>query len=77
MASRDDQLAGHRIPPQLLGVVPNNAGGFGDIEKAAKVFYANEIRYLQNMISDINLVLGIDVIRFDPYELLDEAPSST
>ena len=77
MASRDDQLAGHRIPPQLLGVVPNNAGGFGDIEKAAKVFYANEIRYLQNMIRDINLILGIDVIQFDPYELLDESPSST
>jgi len=22
IASRDDQLAGHRIPPQLIGVVP-------------------------------------------------------
>ena len=38
IASRDDQLAGHRIPPQLIGVVPQNRGGFGDVEKAAKVF---------------------------------------
>src|SRR5690606_18564784 len=29
--SRDDQLAAHRIPPQLMGVVPANAGGFGDV----------------------------------------------
>ena len=26
--TRDDQLAGHRIPPQLMGVVPQNAAGF-------------------------------------------------
>lgn len=69
-SSRDDQLAGHRIPPQLLGVVPENAGGFGDIEKAARVFYANEIRHLQNMLIDINKIIGIDVITFDQYEML-------
>ena len=76
MASRDDQLAGHRIPPQLLGVVPQNAGGFGDIEKAARVFYANEIRPLQNMLLDINLALGAEVIRFEPYELLQPMATS-
>ncbi len=70
IASRDDQLAGHRIPPQLIGVVPQNAGGFGDIEKAAKVFYYNEIVFYQNLLKQINECLGIEVIRFKNYELL-------
>ena len=70
IASRDDQLAGHRIPPQLIGVVPQNAGGFGDIEKAAKVFYYNEIVFYQNLLKQINERLGIEVIRFKEYKLL-------
>lgn len=71
IASRDDQLAGHRTPPQLIGVVPQNAGGFGDIEKAAKVFYYNEILYYQNMLKTINERVGIEVIRFSDYPLLE------
>ena len=27
--TRDDQLAAHRVAPQLMGILPNNAGGFG------------------------------------------------
>ncbi|SDG61360.1 phage portal protein, PBSX family, partial [Onishia taeanensis] len=34
--TRDDQLAGHRTPPQLMGIIPQNTGGFGDVEKAAR-----------------------------------------
>lgn len=70
IASRDDQLAGHRTPPQLIGVVPQNAGGFGDIEKAAKVFYYNEIIYYQNLLKQINERLGIEVVTFKEYELI-------
>lgn len=70
IASRDDQLAGHRIPPQLMGVVPQNSGGFGDIEKAARVFYFNEIVYYQNLLKQINDQLGIEVIRFKEYDLI-------
>lgn len=70
IASRDDQLAGHRTPPQLIGVTPQNAGGFGDIEKAAKVFYYNEIIYYQNILKQINDILGIEVIRFNEYPLI-------
>lgn len=76
MASRDDQLAGHRIPPQLLGIVPQNSGGFGDIEKAARVFYAHEIQGIQNMLTDINLALGIEVIQFEPYAMLTESATT-
>lgn len=32
--TRDDVLASHRVPPQLLGIVPTNAGGFGKVTDA-------------------------------------------
>lgn len=67
--TRDDQLAMHRVPPQLMGIVPNNTGGFGDAEKAAAVFNANEIGYYQGRMRELNEWLGDEVIRFKPYEL--------
>ena len=69
IASRDDTLAGHRVPPQLMGVVPNNAGGFGDAKKAAEVFYWHEILTLQNMLLDINEQVGEIIISFNEYQL--------
>lgn len=69
IASRDDQLAGHRVPPQLMGIVPNNTGGFGDIKKAAEVFYWHEIVPIQNMLLDINDQIGEDLILFNEYNL--------
>jgi hypothetical protein len=41
--TRDDVLAAHRIPPQLLGIVPPSGSAFGDVGKAADTFVANEI----------------------------------
>lgn len=67
--SRDDVLAAHRVPPQLLGIVPNNTGGFGSIKDAAEVFFANEIRPLQQRMLAMNEWLGQEVIRFAPYTL--------
>lgn len=69
--SRDDQLAGHRIPPQLMGIIPNNTGGFGDIEKAARVFVANELEPLQAKLLEINDAVGEEILRFDPYTLAE------
>lgn len=69
IASRDDQLAGHRVPPQLMGIVPNNTGGFGDIKKAAEVFYWHEIHPIQNLLMDINEQVGELLITFDDYSL--------
>ncbi|MFV0662752.1 phage portal protein [Denitromonas sp.] len=65
--TRDDQLAAHRVPPQLLGVMPNNTGGFGDAGKAAAIMAYNEIGPLQARFSEINAWLGEEVIRFDNY----------
>lgn len=67
--TRDDQLAGHRVPPQLMGIIPNNTGGFGDVEKAARVFVANELEPLQASFREVNEILGEEVIRFSPYQL--------
>jgi PBSX family phage portal protein len=66
--SRDDILAAWRTPPQLLGIVPANAGGFGDVGKAADVFYPQEIEPLQSRFMGINRWLGEEVVAFRPYE---------
>lgn len=67
--TRDDQLAAHRVPPQLLGLLPNNTGGFGDVGKAAAVFAANEVEPMQQRLRSINDWLGEEVVRFDPYTI--------
>ncbi|MDN4056323.1 phage portal protein [Massilia sp. YIM B02763] len=67
--SRDDMLAAHRIPAQLLGVVPQNAGGFTDPATAAKVFGLNEIEPLQNRFLQLNDWMGEEVVRFRPYTM--------
>lgn len=69
--TRDDQLAAHRVPPQLMGIVPNNTGGFGDAEKAAKVFSVNEIAPLQARMTEVNEWLGYEAIKFKPYALAE------
>lgn len=71
--TRDDMLAGLRIPPQLMGVVPQNAGGFGSIRDAALVYAANELEPIQARMLQVNEWVGEEVIRFKPYEL----PSAT
>lgn len=65
-------LAAHRVPPQMMGIIPQNTGGFGDVEKAAKVFFRNELSPLQSKILQINDWLGEEVIKFDKYTLDDE-----
>lgn len=67
--TRDDQLAAHRVPPQLMGIIPHNTGGFGDAAKAAEVFAMNEVVPLQQRLREVNEWLGEEVIRFDPYVL--------
>ncbi|HDP7264261.1 TPA: Presumed portal vertex protein, partial [Escherichia coli] len=65
--SRDDMMAAHRVPPQMMGIMPNNVGGFGDVEKAANVFVRNELLPLQKRIEEVNDWLGEDLITFNSY----------
>lgn len=67
--SRDDQLAMLRIPPQLMGVVPQNAGGFGSVRDAAEVWAINELEPEQARLLQINEWLGEEVVQFRAYEL--------
>jgi len=46
-ASRDDLLSAHRVPPQMMGIIPDSAAGFGDAAKAAQVLVRNELTPLQ------------------------------
>lgn len=71
--SRDDVLAVHRVPPQLLGIVPNNTGGFGSIAAAAQVFFKNEIEPIQQRMLALNEWIGTEVISFRPYSLPGES----
>ncbi|WP_338616429.1 phage portal protein [Pigmentiphaga sp. CHJ604] len=66
-ASRDDVLAGHRVPPQLMGIIPSNTGGFGAVGPAATVFARNEIEPLQQRFRALNEWMGEEVVQFDPY----------
>ncbi|WP_073536729.1 phage portal protein [Aeromonas salmonicida] len=67
--SRDDQLATHRVPPQLMGVMPNSTGGFGNVTEAAQVFDVNEIDSLKAGLLQFNEWAGEEIIRFNPYKL--------
>lgn len=65
--TRDDILAAHRVPPQLLGVIPQNNGGFGDVRTANDVFFVNEIEPLMRRFKKLNKWMGQEVIRFEQY----------
>ncbi len=64
--TRDDMLAALRIPPQLMGIVPDNAGGFGNVRDAAAVWAEHELAPLQSRMQKINDWVGDEVIRFEP-----------
>ncbi|WP_373746212.1 phage portal protein [Neisseria dentiae] len=64
-----DMLTIHRVPPALMGVVPQAAGGLGDARTAAEVFAANEIEPIQTAFLEANEQLGDEVFKFKPYSL--------
>jgi len=73
-ASRDDLLSAHRVPPQMMGIIPDNTGGFGDVVKAAQVFVRNELIPLQERLKELNEWIEEDVIAFRSYSF--EIPTS-
>lgn len=70
--SRDDVLAAHRIPPQLMGIVPGNTGGFGAVLTAAQVFARNVLEPLQLRLAALNDWMGEEVVTFTPYVIQGE-----
>jgi capsid portal protein len=53
----------------MMGIISDNAGGFGDVVKASQVFVRNELAPLQERMKEINNWLGENVIRFSEYVL--------
>jgi PBSX family phage portal protein len=64
-ATRDDILAAHRVPPQLLGVVPAQGSAFGNPSDATKMFWALEMYPLMMRWLDVNDQIGAQAIAFD------------
>jgi len=67
--SRDDMMAAHRVPPQMMGIMSSNVEGFSDVQKAANVFVRNELIPLQKRIEELNNWLDSDVISFQEYKI--------
>lgn len=66
--TREDVLAALRVYPQLMGIVPKNAGGFGSPKEAFDVWGALELEPLQERFRLINEWVGEEVVRFKELE---------
>jgi capsid portal protein len=66
-ATRNNMLAAHHEPPQFIGIIPQNNGGFGDAGKATDIFFGNEIEPLMQRMRQLNEWLGVEALVFAPY----------
>lgn len=74
--TRDDMLSAHRTPPQLLGIVPKNGTGFGNVIDAARTFYHMEIVPIQQRLTEVNDWLGREIVTFaEPIDIAALVPS--
>ena len=58
--TRNDVIAAWRMNPALAGIIPENSGGFGDIEKIDRVYTSNEIRPICQLFDQLNDSLRAD-----------------
>lgn len=63
--TRGEILSMHRMQPGLSGVIPENNGGFGDMQKIMEVYYEMEIPSLQQPFLELNEYLGKGAVSFD------------
>lgn len=75
--TRDDVLAAHRVPPQLLGLVPTGTTGFGSVVPAAQVFAINELLPLMARFRQLNDWIGEEVVSFNDYAAAGLTSSGT
>lgn len=69
--SRDDMLAAHRVPPQLIGIIPQNSGGFGKVGEALDVFFQVECVPLMRRLLKVNDFFGAEILRFGNHQAND------
>ena len=63
-ATQADVMAAHRVPPQLLGIVPAQGSAFGNPKDATAMFFELEIYPLQTAFLEINDRLGMQAVKF-------------
>ena len=71
--SRDDLLAAHRTPPQLIGVIPQNNGGFGKVSESRDAYYETEIVPIARRMLRANTWFGAQILAFSDYVCSDGA----
>lgn len=71
--SRDDMLAAHRTPPQLIGVIPQNAGGFGKVTEVRDDYYQFEVVPVATRMLRMNTWFGVPLLSFADYVCSDGA----
>jgi capsid portal protein len=49
----------------MMGIIPNNTGGFDEVAKVSRIFLRNELILLQKRLKELNHLLG--GIQFNPY----------
>jgi len=69
--SRDDMLAAHRTPPILIGVIPQAAGGLGNIGQTRDAFFETEIVPIMRRMLRLNDWTGLPVLAFRDYVCSD------
>lgn len=65
--SRDDMLAAHRTPPVLIGVIPQNASGFGKVGDAIDTYYWSEVVPIARRMLRMNAWFGVQLLSFADY----------
>jgi len=63
-ATQADVLAAHRVPPQLLGIVPAQGSAFGSPKDATAMFLELEIEPIKAALLELNDRLGVEAIRY-------------
>ncbi len=71
--TRDDQLAAHRVPWQIMGMPPPSGVSSGSPKDVAEVFARNEVEPLQAQFLAANEFFGEEIFRFKPYAITQEA----
>jgi PBSX family phage portal protein len=62
-----EMLAMHRVYPGLVGIMPANVGGFGDLDKSMRVYHELEVTAMQQVFLQINEMIGGTPVAFrDP-----------
>ncbi len=66
--TRDELLAAHRVPPQLIGIIPQNSGGFGKVSEALDAFFEIEIVPIMQRMLRMNEWFGTRILEYRNYD---------